>query len=166
MQQVFIKYIGYKQLKTDTVAGTSIVWNGHGDVRPVPASAVPRLLSFPDIWVQADDPGTRRTEMRAVKTPSLDPIPEADTAEEFVVAEETAPIPLDGRPEAPEPDDLSPASEGEVIDAIRALDAENMDHFSYQGKPKISALKKLLPNRGISMKTVNAAWKTINAGGE
>lgn len=43
-----IRYIGKKERKTDTIAGTGITWNGHGDVQEVPASAVAALLEHTD----------------------------------------------------------------------------------------------------------------------
>lgn len=45
-----IKYVGLKESRADTVAGTGKVWNGKGDVQEVPDIAVPRLLRHPDIW--------------------------------------------------------------------------------------------------------------------
>jgi hypothetical protein len=45
-----IQYVGLKEARADTVAGTGIVWHGQGDVREVPDLAVSRLLRHPDIW--------------------------------------------------------------------------------------------------------------------
>ncbi len=45
-----VQYIGNKPLKTDNVAGTGLVWNGHGDVQDVPEAAAAKLLRHPDVW--------------------------------------------------------------------------------------------------------------------
>lgn len=45
-----VRYIGKKDQRADTVAGTGIVWLGYGDEREVPDAAVPRLLKHPDVW--------------------------------------------------------------------------------------------------------------------
>lgn len=46
-----IIYVGKKPMKTDNVAGTDTVWNGHGDVQDVADSlAVEKLIAHSDIW--------------------------------------------------------------------------------------------------------------------
>lgn len=50
-----IQYIGHKPYKTDNVAGTATVWEGHGDVQDVPDDAAPKLLRFPGVWQAAEE---------------------------------------------------------------------------------------------------------------
>lgn len=50
-----IKYIGHKPYKTDNVAGTASVWEGHGDVQDVPDDAATKLLRFPGVWQIAEE---------------------------------------------------------------------------------------------------------------
>ncbi len=50
-----IQYIGHKPHKTDNVAGTATVWEGHGDVQGVPDDAAPKLLRFPGVWQVAEE---------------------------------------------------------------------------------------------------------------
>lgn len=45
-----IEYVGKKTSRTDTVAGTGIVWNGAGDVQEVPDEAAQKLLKHADVW--------------------------------------------------------------------------------------------------------------------
>lgn len=45
-----IEYIGKKPVVRDTVAGTGIVWAGHGDIQPVDDKAVPALLHHSGMW--------------------------------------------------------------------------------------------------------------------
>lgn len=49
-----IEYVGTKPSRTDTVAGTGIVWNGQGDVKDVPDAVAGKLLYHTDIWRRAD----------------------------------------------------------------------------------------------------------------
>lgn len=49
-----IKYVGKKEIKKDTVAGTNIVWNGPGDIQDVPNKAVAALLAHTDSWALED----------------------------------------------------------------------------------------------------------------
>lgn len=57
-----VQYIGAKPLKTDNVAGTGVVWDGHGDIQDVPDAAAAKLLRHPDVWA----------------LPSIDPVPEPE----------------------------------------------------------------------------------------
>lgn len=50
-----IRYIGKKVRKVDTFAGTGIIWNGVGDVQPVPDTLAARFLEHTDSFVLADD---------------------------------------------------------------------------------------------------------------
>lgn len=68
-----IRYIGKKERKVDTVAGTGIVWNGHGDVQAVPDSAVKKLLEHTDSFELATDvpPAAATTSEPTVVTPTM-----------------------------------------------------------------------------------------------
>lgn len=45
-----IRYVGHKAEKPDNVAGSGIVWHGHGDVQEVPAGFAAKLLKHVDVW--------------------------------------------------------------------------------------------------------------------
>jgi hypothetical protein len=45
-----IEYVGLKEVKTDNVADTGLVWRGCGDVHPVPEEAAQKLLRYPGVW--------------------------------------------------------------------------------------------------------------------
>lgn len=68
-----IKYIGKKDSRADTVAGTGIVWLGHGDVHDVPDSAAAKLLRHADVWaVDAADAPTSTAGLGDAKKPPAD----------------------------------------------------------------------------------------------
>lgn len=71
MSTVRIKYIGTKAKKTDTVAGTGIVWL-FGEAQDVPERAAVQLLKHPDVW-ELDDGAKRPVAhmVEAVKEPTL-----------------------------------------------------------------------------------------------
>jgi hypothetical protein len=71
---VKIKYIGFKPVKTDNVAGTGATWLGHGDVQEVPDSAAGKLLRFGDVWQRAD--GDVQLAHAAPATPKAPPPPD------------------------------------------------------------------------------------------
>lgn len=48
-----IRYVGQKAQKPDNVAGSGIVWFGHGDVQEVPAGYAAKLLAHVDVWEAA-----------------------------------------------------------------------------------------------------------------
>lgn len=53
-----IRYIGLKPVKEDNVAGTGLIWRGHGDVHEVADPvAAGKLLSYSQVWdeVAAED---------------------------------------------------------------------------------------------------------------
>lgn len=52
--RVRVQYVGHKPTKEDNVAGTGVVWLGHGDVQSVPEQAWGRLARHPDIWRLAE----------------------------------------------------------------------------------------------------------------
>lgn len=53
MSDVYLKYVGKKPWTRDGVGGTGIIWNGNGDIQPVPEAAAEKLLKYPDQWVVA-----------------------------------------------------------------------------------------------------------------
>lgn len=50
-----LAYIGHKPAKTDNVAGTGVVWRGHGDVQMVPAGHLSKFLAHPSVWAIPED---------------------------------------------------------------------------------------------------------------
>lgn len=61
-----IQYVGKKPSKPDNVAGTSLVWNGPGDVKVVDPTVAACLLQHPDIWKDV-------TDMQEIEAP-MDPV--------------------------------------------------------------------------------------------
>lgn len=68
-----IRYIGLKDVKTDNVANTGVVWFGNGDEQDVPDSAAPALLRHTTVWELVGD--------EAQATKALDPITAEQLAE-------------------------------------------------------------------------------------
>jgi hypothetical protein len=56
MSTVFVEYVGTKPKRTDSIAGTGVVWSGAGDVQAVPADAWAKLSRHPDVWRLVDGP--------------------------------------------------------------------------------------------------------------
>lgn len=54
MAKCAITYIGNKDSKRDTVAGTKLIFP-RGQAIPVDEALVPQFLEFPNIWVLAED---------------------------------------------------------------------------------------------------------------
>lgn len=50
MSNVNVEYVGKKDQRADTVAGTGLIWYGAGDVKPVPVEAALKLSRHPDVW--------------------------------------------------------------------------------------------------------------------
>lgn len=69
-----IEYVGKKARRTDTVAGTGIVWNGAGDVQEVPDEAAQKLLKHADVWaaVGESDAGLADTKTNQATGDALD----------------------------------------------------------------------------------------------
>lgn len=49
-EQVLIRYIGKKLVKTDNVCGSKTVWHGNGDEQSVDVKDAPRLLRHADVF--------------------------------------------------------------------------------------------------------------------
>jgi len=63
-QTVDVEYIGQKDIKHDNVAGTNVVWDGPGDVRPVPVTAWPLLAKHPNVWRLAAERALRQQQVQ------------------------------------------------------------------------------------------------------
>lgn len=88
-----IRYVGKKDRKEDNVAQTGVVWEGKGDVQPVPDNAVPKLLMHPDIWELATEEPV--TEQPSGETKTEEPVTEpvkTDPAKEMTEAEAMPPL--------------------------------------------------------------------------
>lgn len=64
MADVYLTYVGKKPSAIDSIGGTGVVWNGHGDVQPVPEAVAEKLLKHPDQW--------QRTVAKAKTVPPVD----------------------------------------------------------------------------------------------
>lgn len=60
----YIRYIGDKPRKHDTVARTGLVWRP-GQVREVADDAAERLLRYPSVWVEVDDVPEAQVQTKA-----------------------------------------------------------------------------------------------------
>lgn len=70
MSTVKVEYVGKKEQRADTVAGTGLVWYGAGDVHDVPVEAALKLSRHPDVWrvLQEDGPITTADMDKALST--------------------------------------------------------------------------------------------------
>jgi hypothetical protein len=61
MDTVRVMYVGLKGREVDNKKGkTGIVWEFHGDIKDVPASAWPALAVHPDVWIEVPpEPGEK-----------------------------------------------------------------------------------------------------------
>lgn len=59
MDTIRVMYVGSKPREVDDKkARTGIVWEGHGDIKDVPAWAWPALSKHPDVWIDVPpEPG-------------------------------------------------------------------------------------------------------------
>lgn len=80
-----IRYIGDKDMKTDNVAGTRIVWLGNGNVQEVPDDKAPLFLRHPTVWEAANGAEANEPRMLTTHTRDNDLVP---TAEELAAKEE------------------------------------------------------------------------------
>ena len=81
-QRMNITYVGKKESREDSVAGTGLVWR-QGETLPVPIAAAAVLLRHPDTWARADDDVTDDGE------PEIEPTalaPRRDEADEALDA--------------------------------------------------------------------------------
>lgn len=58
-----LRYIGRKPWAVDPVGGSSAIWNGNGDVQPVPLKSARKILKHPDEWELANPDDAHRLEV-------------------------------------------------------------------------------------------------------
>lgn len=73
METVNVEYVGTKPTKTDTVAGTGLVWSGQGDVQPVPLKAWLLMARHTGVWRLAD--GESAPPPASAPAPAQPPVP-------------------------------------------------------------------------------------------
>lgn len=102
-----IKYVGTKVMKKDVVAGTGLIWAGHGDIQDVedPAKAV-LLLRTPEIFQAVDG-----------DAPAIQPLPEIRKG---VVIDPS----LIGQPEPTPPATTMPLGGASGPDAVETFDPD------------------------------------------
>lgn len=54
MADVYLRYVGKKPWSVDSIGGTGTIWNGNGDIQPVPAEVAEKLINYPDQWELAE----------------------------------------------------------------------------------------------------------------
>jgi hypothetical protein len=72
-----VMYVGRKAKKEDNVAGSGVVWMGHGDIQPVSNEAWAKLAAYPDVWVDVPDEPAPEPEAPAPSGGLSDAAPEA-----------------------------------------------------------------------------------------
>lgn len=65
MADVLLKYVGKKPFAIDSIGGTGVVWNGNGDIQPVPEPVADKLLKHPDQWVLAPKTAAEQSKKEA-----------------------------------------------------------------------------------------------------
>lgn len=160
--ELLVEYIGKKPRKEDRDFKTGVVWDGHGDTQPVPASIASRMcILHPDIWRlvrpgeepsarQLDAPRRDFTNPRAAWEASQ----KAQAEKKAKAAAPPPPPPARTRavaptkPAAPPPPApvLEEASLEEVVtaagDLMTSEDAPN--HIDEVGLPKVESIEKRL----------------------
>jgi len=148
--QVRVAYIGNKEVKKDTIARTGVEWFGFGDIQVVDARAASLLLRHKTVWCKAE-------ELPAI-------------AEQIAKAAEEKPAPAAEPESAPapqaEPEDAADNAKMDALQkAILNLDQASPEHYTEKGKPRIEAVRALLPEgMDATVAEVNAAFKAL--GGE
>lgn len=147
-----VMYLGHKPSKLDTVAGTGIVWDGHGDVKPVPDAAASVLLRFRDVWAAAGTSDIPELPAQYGVVPESNPLDAVhDQVRQERLAREAKAV---SEPVAePEPtpqaaEAAAPAmTDAERIEAIAAvMRGLGEDDIGERGKPLKTAVKKGLPD--------------------
>jgi len=74
MSTLKVRYVGKKDRRADTVAGTGLVWEGHGDVQLATPQAWDKLRRHPDVWelVVDDDEQPEGLGLAQAKMPPAD----------------------------------------------------------------------------------------------
>lgn len=184
-QQVF--YIGKKAIKTDTVAGTGLIWSGYGDSHMVPHSSAVLLMQHVDVWCGSKRFEELNPELSAIQI-DVDPKPLTPAnagLSDLMPAPQTPVIEPEFQPVNPEVQEIKPinpdlkvpeeSSESAanttendprlavVMNAILSLDKSDPQHFSQQtGNPIIAAVRDAASDQEITVKEVNLAWKKLN----
>jgi hypothetical protein len=78
-----LRYIGRKDWAVDPVGGSCVIWNGNGDVQPVPLKAARKILKHPDEWELANPEEAARLEVNTthVTTDETGALTEVDDAD-------------------------------------------------------------------------------------
>jgi hypothetical protein len=152
---VAIRYIGSKPKKADNVLHRNIEWVGKGDVQFVPIEDAVTYVRYKDIWEYARD----------VEKPSDGtPFPEPLAAPAFTGAALEAAQTLEIKPEDTAPTDRFEAAEmaDRVQECIRAIAKLTKADFSENGKPKTTALARVI-GRQVYAEERDAAWDHLTA---
>jgi len=106
MADIFLKYVGKKPFAIDSIGGTGVIWEGNGDIQPVPEGVAEKLLKHPDQWERATSKATEKAAAEAGKK---------KTGAKESKAPVTAPEPPVTEPEAPvtEPEATQTPSESD-----------------------------------------------------
>lgn len=139
LPHVNVEYVGSKPRKSDTTFGTGIVWEGQGEVRPVPQHIAIKMATLhPDIWAIVGPDAKSRPR----------PEPEAPAAKTKAPRTPPAAPPAPPkRPPAPPTITVQKrpvASLEEVVNATaRILEREDLtNHVDTEGAVKIESLEK------------------------
>lgn len=151
---VEVAYVGTKEIKTDTLCRTGIIWFGQFDVQTVDAAAAARLLRFPSVFIR----GEALDKFKADLEQSLE---ESDDEEEVIVTVS------DATQDAPALADAIATTEVDAkhLEAIQAviisLDQENSEHFTTKGKPRVEAVRARMPDVDVSADDIAEAYKGL-----
>lgn len=161
-----ITYIGKKSLKTDTVAGTGIIWVGYGDTQEVMHVAAVKLLQHPAVWItKAKFDAQQKPKASGCTPPASVIAPKQENPEGDLPPGDDEPA-NNGEEIAPPGDGLSSAAPSDKLPAVKAailsLDQTNEEHFSKAtGNPIIAAVRNAANDATVSLKEVNAAWAEL-----
>ena len=170
----FVRYIGRKPCKTDTVTKTNVKWAKRGQVIEMPNANAVRLFQYPGIWVEADtDHDPMKDESHDGVEGAALPVNVSQTREErlesiigevkawegveYVMARLSGDIePYEPKTVVPEPTVQSQASglDNQVLEAIKLLqqtdpDGKSADFWDDNGQPALSAINSLLNGETI-----------------
>ena len=111
MADIFLKYVGKKPFAIDSIGGTGVIWEGNGDIQPVPEGVAEKLLKHPDQWERA----TSKAAEKAAAEKAAAEAGKKKTGAKESKAPVTAPEPPVTEPEAPvtEPEATQTPSESD-----------------------------------------------------
>ena len=145
-------YVGKKPFKSDTVAGTGIVWAGFGDVQEVPHKPAVIMMRHPDVWL--------------VKA-KFDALTKSGELKEPVagLARFTGEDAGDGGYDLDDfTDDGSESVEKEqALHAllVEMINTNSAEDFTDTNQPKLDVVRAKLGEE-VSKKELNAAWKKVS----